>query len=160
MCQGIALPISELPESWLKSRPQRIFLREPTAAREWRFLFRDAQPELPVWLDGRLTLVAWGNRSNKSRLPRGGWSRHESLASGLWSNLRTELVDVPATLGVENGIWYLIPEGGVRGLIAFDERNQPHAYVLTRPASHYYRVMTRSFRMPIFVGEKLESESY
>lgn len=43
--------------------------------REVLFLIRDRPVLLPVWLDGRLQLVRWGNRRNDSRtLPATGWT--------------------------------------------------------------------------------------
>jgi hypothetical protein len=32
-----------------------------------QFLFRDHTPLLPVWHEGRLLLVRWGNRRGESR---------------------------------------------------------------------------------------------
>jgi hypothetical protein len=44
---------------------------------------------------------------------------------------------------------------GVRGLLVPDERGIAVAYVICEPASHYYRVMTRSGRMPVFIDERI-----
>jgi hypothetical protein len=63
-------------------------------------------------------------------------------------------VDIPATLGLDRGIWFQIKEG-VRGILVRDETSRQHVYMLTEPASHYYNVMTRHNRMPVFIGEKI-----
>jgi hypothetical protein len=36
-----------------------------------------------------------------------------------------------------------------------DEKGVESAYMLCEPASHYYKVMTRSDRMPVLVGERI-----
>jgi hypothetical protein len=44
---------------------------------------------------------------------------------------------------------------GLRAVVVRDERGAPAVYPLVEPASHYYRVMTRSAWMPALVGERL-----
>ena len=90
MCLAIALPISELPEELVRMHQRRVVAREPAGTREVRFLFRDPQPVLPVWVDCRLLVVPWGNRAKTSRLPRTGWCRLEDLEAGLWRHLQPE----------------------------------------------------------------------
>ena len=52
-------------------------------------------------------------------------------------------------LGLERrGVWYLI-ETGIRGLLVPDERGWAVCYMVCEPATHYYRVMTGSERMPV-----------
>jgi hypothetical protein len=63
-------------------------------------------------------------------------------------------VDIPATLGLERGRWYRITQG-IRGLLVPDERGMAVAYMICEPASHYYRVMTGSERMPVFIGQRI-----
>jgi hypothetical protein len=155
MCLAIALPIDELPETLVQLHVRRIALREPGKTQEARFLFRDPHPALPVWRHSQLFILPWGNRSPTSRLPRTGWCRLEDLESGLWQHLQPEPVEIPAVLGQEKSVWFLIPEGGLRGIIVHDERKQPHIYMITQPASHYYEVMTRNNRMPLFVGRQM-----
>ena len=155
MCLAIALPIDELPAELVRMHQRRIVVREPAGTREVRFLFRDPQPALPVWVDCRLLVLPWGNRAKTSRLPRTGWCRLEDLEAGLWRHLQPEAVDIPATLGLEKGVWFLIPEGGLRGVLVRDERKQPHVYMLTQTASHYYEIMTRNNRMPLFAGRQM-----
>jgi hypothetical protein len=65
-----------------------------------------------------------------------------------------ELVDIPATFCLDNGVWYAVRQG-VRGLLARDEQGESVAYVLCEPATRYYQVMTRSDRMPVLIGERI-----
>jgi hypothetical protein len=60
----------------------------------------------------------------------------------------------PACFGFDKGIWFQIREG-VRGILVRDEAGRPHVYLLTKPASHYYHVMTRQERMPVLIGERI-----
>jgi hypothetical protein len=155
MCFGIALPIEALPEELVEQHSHRVAVREPEASRELRFTYRDPKAELPVWHDNRLEILAWGNRDDReSRLPRTGWCRQESLEAGRWSWLQPEMVEIPAALGLEKGVWFLIVEG-IRGVLVHDERAQPHVYMLTQPASHYYEIMTRHDRMPVLLGQQM-----
>jgi hypothetical protein len=154
MCTGIALPIDELPEQLVRRHRRRLFLRTPGTARELRFLCRDPKPELPVWHGNQLAVYPWGNRDRTSALPRTAWCRLETLQDGLWRHLSPEPVDIPAALGLERGVWFLIGEG-IRGVLVRDEQGRPRVYMLTQPASHYYQIMTRSPRMPVLLGQQI-----
>ena len=154
MCAGISLSWRELPVALIEQHRlhDRVIVRQEGADREIRFLFRDPRPLLPAWYGNQLDIFDWGNRSNKqSRLPKTGWINLESLKAGDWRFLNPEPVDIPATLGLERGIWFQIREG-LRGVLVRDEQDRPHVYLLTEPASHYYQVMTRSNRMPVLIG--------
>jgi len=123
---------------------------------EFRFLFRDRRPRLPIWRDGRLQIVRWGNSRGESRfLPRTGWTWHETIKAGGWRHTAAIPVDIPASFGLERrGVWYLI-EQGIRGLLVPDERGIAVVYMICEPASHYYQVMTSSPRMPIFIDQHI-----
>jgi hypothetical protein len=156
MCIGVALAWSELPTELIGRH--RLDLRTHDRGggeKEIRFLFRDRRPCLPVWRDGRLQVVRWGNGRGQSRsLPRTGWTWHETVEQGGWRGLDPVFVDIPATLGLERGIWFPIRQG-IRGLLVPDERGAAVAYMLCRPSTHYYRIMTRSDRMPILIDEQI-----
>jgi hypothetical protein len=155
MCFGIALPLDGLPEELVRRQQHRVALREPGRLGELRFLFRDPVAELPAWWGNRLDVFVWGNRDDAaSRLPRTGWCRQESLDEGRWKYLHPEPVEIPAALGLEKGVWFAIVEG-IRGVLVRDEQERPHVYMLTQPASHYYRIMTRHDRMPVLLGQQM-----
>ena len=64
-------------------------------------------------------------------------------------------MDIPASFGLDRrGVWYLI-EQGIRGLLVPDERGNAVVYMICEPASHYYRVMTGSARMPVLIDQKI-----
>lgn len=155
MCTGIALSIDGLPEWIVRRQRRRLVLRTPGDAYELRFLYRNACPEIPAWHGSQLGIFPWGNRGGRqSSLPCSGWCRLETLEEGLWHELCPQPVEIPAVLGLERGVWFLIPEG-IRGVLVRDEQSRPHVYMLTQPASHYYQIMTRSPRMPVFLGEQI-----
>jgi len=67
--------------------------------------------------------------------------------------LTTLPAEIPVTFAQDNGVWYHVRQGGM-GLLCPDERGAAVAYVVIEPASHYYRMMTRSERMAVLIGER------
>jgi hypothetical protein len=155
MCVGIALAWSELPTELIGRHGLERRVHERGGEREVRFLFRDRYPRLPFWRDGRLLIARWGNGRGESRsLPRTGWTWLSTVQEGYWRNLEPILVDIPATIGLERGVWFRIRQG-IRGLLVPDERGNAVVYMICEPASHYYQVMTRSTRMPVLIEERI-----
>lgn len=156
MCLGIAIAGSELPTELIGRHglDRRFHMRGERP--EYRFLFRDRRPKLPIWRDGRLQVVRWGNSRGQSRfLPRTGWTWRETIEMGGWRGSGAIPVDIPASFGLERrGVWYLI-EQGIRGLLVPDERGNAVAYMICEPASHYYQVMTGAPRMPVFIDQQI-----
>lgn len=152
MFAGVALAISELPVELI----ERSRVHDRGGELEVRFLLRDRERVLPVWLDGRLQIIRWGNRRGQStQLPCTAWTWDATLKSGGWSDRGPEAVVIPATMGLDSGVWFHVREG-VRGVVVRDERGQPVVYALCQPASHYYAVMTRGSRwMPVLVDEMI-----
>jgi hypothetical protein len=154
MFGGIALSWSALPLEMLEQDDLRRRIHERGGEREVQFLFRDHTPILPVWHEGQLQLMAWGNRRRESRrLPCTGWTWLATVEAGGWSCCQAEPIDIPATMGLENGVWYQVRQG-IRGLLVRDEQGTPRVYMICEPASYYYRVMTRSHWMPVLIGER------
>ncbi len=88
-------------------------------------------------------------------LPRTGWTWLETIHGGGWRNLPAVPVDIPVNYALERrGVWFLV-ERGVRGLLVPDEYGMAVCYVICEPASHYYRVMTGSERMPVFIEQRI-----
>jgi hypothetical protein len=155
MCYGIALAGSEIPRELAghPGLPRRAFTRG--TQEEFRFLWADRRPCLPVLRDGRLFLARWGNSRGQSRfLPWTGWTWLETIRSGGWRDSRAIPVDIPATFGLDRGRWYRVVQG-IRGLLVPDERGMAVVYMICEPASHYYKVMTRSDRMPVFIEQRI-----
>src|SRR5262249_44864501 len=70
------------------------------------------------------------------------------------ADLHPELVDIPACFAWDKGVWYQVREG-VRGILVWDGEERACVYMLTEQASHYYQVMTRNERMPVFLGRRI-----
>jgi hypothetical protein len=156
VCLGIAVAGSELPTELIGryGLERRVHTRggEP----ECRFYFRDRRPCLPIWRDGQLQIARWGNGRGQSRfLPRTGWTWRETVEQGGWSTSGAVPVAILANYGLERrGVWYLI-ETGIRGLLVPDERGWAVCYMICEPASHYYRIMTGSERMPVLIDQRI-----
>ncbi len=155
MCLGIALASSEIPNELFARHALGHRVHERGGEPEVRFLYRDRHPRLPVWRDGRLQIARWGNAGRKSRfLPETGWTWQATIDQGYWKNLNPVMVDIPASLGLERGVWYRIRQG-VRGLLVPDENRVAVVYMICEPSSHYYQIMTRSTRMPLLIEERI-----
>jgi hypothetical protein len=154
MFGGIALAWNSLPLELLEQPDLQRRVHERGGEREIQFLFRDQERILPVWHEGRLRLVTWGNRRGQSRrLPCTGWTWLATVESGMWVNYGAQPIDIPATMGLENGVWYQIREG-IRGLLVTDETGVDRVYMICEPSTYYYRVMTRSDWMPVLINER------
>jgi hypothetical protein len=67
-----------------------------------QFLFADAERPLPVWRNGRLQILRWGNRHGESRhLPCTAWTRLGTVENGGWAGRAVEPVVIPATMGLD-----------------------------------------------------------
>ena len=60
-----------------------------------------------------------------------------------WADAGAQPVDIPATMGLENGVWYQIREG-LRGLLVTDEDLVDRVYLVCEPATYYYHVTKAS----------------
>jgi hypothetical protein len=155
MFGGVALALSELPTELIEAHGLERRIHERGGEPEVQFLHRDRERLLPVWLEGRLHVLPWGSRRGESRLlPATGWTWQATVEEGKWAELGAEPVVVPASMGLDRGVWYRIREG-LRGLVVTDENGLTRVYVVCEPASHYYQVMTRSPWMPCLVGERI-----
>jgi len=129
---------------------ERIHLRE--GREEYQFHWWQVPTILPVRRDGRLEILPWGSKLRRGPLPYGGWISLDLIAAGVLAGAQLEEVVVPANLGHEKGTWFVINEG-IKG-VAIETRGGPIIYMLTEPASNYYRNMTeQSPMMPLFVEQ-------
>ncbi|MGA7500947.1 MAG: hypothetical protein WBX00_29805 [Isosphaeraceae bacterium] len=155
MCVGIALAWSELPTELIARNGLDRRAHERGGEREVRFFYRDRRPRLPIWRDGRLQIVRWGNGRGQSQfLPATGWTWQTTIEEGYWRNLEAAFVDIPASLGFDHGVWFRIRQG-IRGILVPDEHGAAIVYMICEPASHYYQIMTRSTRMPVLIEERI-----
>jgi hypothetical protein len=156
MLSGIALALSELPLELIARHGLERRVCDRGGEREVQFLFADAERLLPIWRNGRLEILRWGNRRGESvHLPCTAWTQRETVESDGWGGCRVEPVVIPATMGLDKGVWYRIRQG-IRGLLVHDEGGRPRVYVLCEPATHYYEIMVRGSRwMPVLIGERI-----
>jgi hypothetical protein len=153
MCTAVALALSELPVELVESRDLSSRVHDRGGEKEVRFYWRAVPALLPVWWNGRLHVVRWGNRDRAERkLPPTGWTWRETVEEGKWSALAPEPVEIPATYGLSNGVWFRVKQG-MRGLLVRDRADNPVVFMETEPSTRYYRVMTRAEWMPVLVGE-------
>ncbi len=155
MLAAIALSYSTVPVELIKKHRLERRVHDRGGEKEFQFHLHDREPVLPIWHEGQLIIVRWGCRRNGSRfLPCSGWTRLNSVESGRWADWRAEEAVVPASLCLDNGVWYRVRQG-VRGVLVRDERSVLRVYVICEPASHYYQVMTHSAWMPALIGERI-----
>jgi hypothetical protein len=156
VCLGIAVAGSELPTELIGRYGLQRRLHRRGEREEYRFLFRDRRACLPIWRDGQLQIVRWGNGRGQSRvLPRTGWTWLASIREGRWRGIEAVTVEIPANYGLERrGVWFLI-ETGIQGLLVPDEHGWAVCYMVCEPASHYYKVMTSSDRMPVLINQRI-----
>lgn len=155
MFAGITLAYSELSLELMEQYELEQRMHERGGEREIQFLFREQPRCLPVWFEGQLQIVSWGNhREQSQKLPCTGWTWQATVEAGGWNWCQPEAVDVPATMGLDNGVWYRIRQG-IRAILVRDENNVSHVYLICEPASHYYEIMTRSSWMPLLIDERI-----
>ena len=154
MCVGISLMTSEVPLELLDQPELKRRLYTRGTEPELHFLHRDSRPVLPVWHEGQLRIVQWGNRDRHDarRLPLTGWTWQATIEAGGWSAWAPEVVDIPANFGLENGVWFHVRQG-FKGLLVSNGRGEPVVYMICAPATRYYEVMTRSRRMPVLIAD-------
>ena len=130
---GIAVPWSDVPLEVIEQHGLTRLVHDRGGEKELRFMREHAF--LPVWHDGRLTIESWGSRSGK--LPRTCYTWRTSIDAGEWTVYAAEEVVIP-----------------VRGRLA-EYAGARAVYVVVEPASYYYKIMTRSERMPVLIGERI-----
>jgi hypothetical protein len=156
VCLGIAVAGRGLPTELIGRHGLGHRLHASGGGPEYHFYYRDRRPCLPIWRDGQLQVVRWGNGRGQSRwLPRTGWTWLGTIREGGWRGTGAVPVDIPANYGLERrGIWFLI-ETGIRGLLVPDERGYAVCYMICEPATHYYKIMTGSDRMPVLIDQRI-----
>lgn len=115
--------------------------------------FFDKEAYLPIKILSENRFVLWGNKNNpRLRVPLGAFLAFENIKSGQISQLKPKIVDVIANAAQENGIWFQI-KVGIKAILIKDIYGKEHAYILTMPATHYFKTMTRSEKMPVLIKQ-------
>jgi hypothetical protein len=152
MCFAIAVAWNELPVSLIERHGLADRAHDRGGEREVRFYWRAIPTLLPVWWEGQLQIVRWGNQHrSRSPLPVGGWTWQASIDAGRWADAGMDPVDVPATYTFAGGVWTRVRQG-VRGLLVRD-RDELVVYLICQPSTRYYRIMTRCDFQPVLVDE-------
>ena len=152
MCTAIALAVSELPVELVRRHRLEQNVHEREERKEFQFHWWQVPTFLPVRRDGRLEILPWGSKLRQGPLPYGGWISKQYIAEGLFAGTNPEEVVIPANLGYQKGTWFLIVEG-IQGVV-IEIGSGPLVYMLTEPASNYYRNMAeQSPTMPIFINQ-------
>lgn len=160
MCTAISYNHHEFIEEFIERfrLDEKLMTHRDSTVPEVVFRYQDKKPLLPVRAPdtphaaGTLQIIEWGNRDNKkSHLPHTGWCRVESLEAGKWDWLHPREVIIPASHGLEKGVWFKI-DTGMKGVIVHDEAEQEHVYMLTKDAEDTYRALTKHDRMPVFIA--------
>lgn len=153
---GVSLTWRLLPDTLIEQHGlhDKIVSRGVGADREIRFLYRSRLPVLPVWYGDELRIFTWGHPRRHSPLPRRPTITHEALHDGEFRELEPELIEIPASMGWDLGIWYPIKQG-VQGVLVHDADGSAVVYVVTRASTHYYGVMTRNQRQPLLINETI-----
>jgi hypothetical protein len=149
MLSGVSLVLSEVPLELFDRHGLNRHIYDRGGELEVQFHFADAERLIPVRRSGRSEILRWGNRRGESpRLPCTAWTQLETVEGG-------EPVVIPATMGLEKGVWYWV-RPGIRGLLIHDEERLSRVYVVCEPASHYYQKKTHGSRwMPVLIGERI-----
>lgn len=156
MCTGITVSRHAVPDELIKqyNLEERFMQRSEHAGKEILFMQRHRHPLLPVHYQGQTRIMPWGNRRRNVKVPLAWSCELSAIESGSWSHFSPEPVEVPATFGLERGVWYQVPQG-IRGVVIHDQHDHPYVYLLLEPASHYYQVMTGYHLEPVFLGEQI-----
>jgi hypothetical protein len=142
MLSGVVLAMSDIPLELIDRHGLRRRVHDRGGEHELQFHFADAERLLPVRRDGRLEFLRWRNRRGESSsLPCTAWTQVETVEKGGWGEGGVEPVVIPASMGLDKGVWFGISQG-IRALLSLDERGVP----LTE--NHFFsqsiRVMARS----------------
>jgi hypothetical protein len=149
--QALAVTESEFPADLIAKFPARVFSRG--GEREIQFHWTARPRLLPVWHEGRICLLPWGNSARRGRLPPTGWTWADSVRKGKWGAVPATLTTIPANLWLCGGVWTLAPRG-IRGVVVEDpESGETVAYMVIRSTDRYHRIMTRADWMPLMVGD-------
>ena len=97
--------MSELPSELIARHNLTRRIHDRGGEHEAQFLFADADRLLPVWRNGQLQVLRWGNRRGESpRLPCTAWTQIGTVERGGWGDRPIEPVVIPATMGLDKGV--------------------------------------------------------
>jgi hypothetical protein len=145
MSRRIRFSSLEFPDAVLLTLPL------PRCGNEIRSEFGKAGALLPIHHRGDNKMVLWGNW-NAARLPRTGFCKKESLEAGKWQHMNPQKVKILASSAWSGGVWFQVRQG-IHGILVYDADEIAHCYMITQPATHYFKIMTGADRMPALIEQ-------
>ena len=122
MFAGVALAVSELPVGTVGRHGLQRRVYDRGGELEVRFLLADDASECCPSGRRRAADRPLGQSPRPESFPAlTAWTSWETVEAGGWGAHGPEPVVVPATLGLDLGVWFSVREG-VRGVAVLDER--------------------------------------
>ncbi len=113
----------------------------------------DKEAFLPVGSSNGTFLAKWGmSFKNFTRPLR--FCRTESLESGKWASFSPVLVEIPVSLALSMGVWFQVRKA-ISGVLIENFAGDMCVFILTKPSTHYFEVMTGAKRMPVLINQIL-----
>ncbi|MBD3360390.1 hypothetical protein GF366_01155 [Candidatus Peregrinibacteria bacterium] len=147
MCRAIRFNRFEFSDKELKAHGFE------ASGSEIRVSFNSKSPLLPVHYRGKNIFLPWGNKG-RFFVPKTYHCRLKSLKAGKWRYFNPEPVIIIVSFGLINGVWFQVRQG-MKGIFIKDKPGHKFCYIITRPSTHYFRVMTGSRRMPVLLNQIL-----
>ncbi|MDX9971257.1 MAG: hypothetical protein RBS56_05130 [Candidatus Gracilibacteria bacterium] len=113
----------------------------------------DKYAYLPVGSANGTFLARWGMCLKNSKTPL-RFCRNESLESGKWASFSPTIVEIPVCLALSMGVWFQVRKA-ISGVLVENFSGERCVFVLTKPSTHYFEVMTGSKRMPVLINQIL-----
>ena len=107
----------------------------------------DRNPKLLIRTFGGNVFVLWGDSKFFH-------FKKESLVSGRLLYLKPLPVEIIANRALVNGIWFQVKKG-IRGILIRDTNGLKRVFIVTQASTHYFKIMTRSERMPILIDQTI-----
>lgn len=126
MCTALEFSLADLP---------------PFQEGQQRVRLHDQNPKALIEYRGRLQFCRWR-----------GLYPLEKLKKGFLNEARAVRVQVKANRAHANGVWFHVREG-MEGILLKQPNKEAELYILTVPATHYYKTMTRAARMPVLIDQ-------
>jgi hypothetical protein len=146
MCGGVGFKIKDIKKSELEKYYSQAEVGRIRNEGRAESFFWHKQAVLPVKEKDGVHLLLWGNKNTGIRLPKTGWAKAESLASGRWDYLHPQPVDIAVESGYEKKVWFDLPSG-TKGIIV-ERDGEERVYMVTQPASDSYKRETGHDREP------------
>ncbi|MFC1615662.1 hypothetical protein ACFL21_00845 [Patescibacteria group bacterium] len=148
MCEAIRFNQFDFTDEELESSGLKV------SGDEVRVFFAAKDAVLPIVYHGKNLLVPWGCKTRVLKVPCTGFCRCESLELGKWQWLNPKSVMILVCCALVNGVWFQVRKG-IDGVLIHDRQGQQRCYMLMKPATHYFKIMTGSQLMPSLIDQEI-----